>query len=50
MMSEIADQVRNDGKGREYSPMYWERQHLTGLGARATADMAGKRPPSALGR
>ena len=27
----------------------WERLHFTGLGARATADMAGKRPLRALG-
>jgi len=27
----------------------WERQRFTGLGARATADMAGKRPLCALG-
>ncbi|MBO7618225.1 MAG: hypothetical protein J6T22_13615 [Bacteroidales bacterium] len=27
----------------------WERQNQTGLGAQATADMAGKRPLRALG-
>jgi hypothetical protein len=39
-VSEIADQVRNDGKGVRVVLRNRERQHPTGLDALATADMA----------
>ena len=42
--------ARNDGKGVRVVLRDWERQNPTGLGARATADMAEERPPSAVGR
>ena len=41
--------TRDDGKGVRVVLRDWERQHPTGLGARATADMTGKRPLCALG-